>query len=188
MFSAPLSVASGSIGLGQYAAYLLPSLGSHTLHWGRLSAGPQTLVAIAAVAVAVGLLYRGLANLRLVSALLWITVMGTIGWVLVTALLHGHWGLAVSFPPGAFTLNRAFFTGLASAMLITTYDFWGYYNVTFLGAEVRDPARTIPRAILISIAIVTVLYLAMNFAILTVVPWRPLLAPAASNASWPGRR
>src|ERR1700678_2337541 len=52
-FSAPLSVASGSIGLSQYAAYIFPSLGGHTaarmLHVGPYSAGvaagPDTLVA-----------------------------------------------------------------------------------------------------------------------------------------------
>ena len=60
-------------------------------------------------------------------------------------------------------------------MLIATYDFWGYYNITFLGAEVRDPARTIPRAILISIVFVAVLYLCLNVAVLAVVPWRPLV-------------
>ena len=38
---------------------------------------------------------------------------------------------------------------MGSAMLIATYDYWGYYNVCFLGGEVRDPGRTIPRALII---------------------------------------
>ena len=181
LFSAPLSVASGSIGLSQYATFIAPSLRSHAVHWGRLTASPATAVAVAAVVLAVVLLYRNLANLRVISYLLWTTVMATIAWVLVTALLHGHWANVVSFPPGAFHLTPAFFAGLASAMLIATYDFWGYYNITFLGAEVQDPARTVPRAILLSIAFVTVLYLALNAAILAVVPWQPLLA--ATNLS-----
>ena len=67
--------------------------------------------------------------------------------------------------------------GLGSAMLIATYDYWGYYNVTFLGGEARDPGRTIPRAVLISIAIVAVLYLALNVSILSVLPSPVLLAP-----------
>ena len=75
MFSAPLSVASGCIGLRQYAAYLWPRWRRHTsarmLHVGGysagVSAGPETLVAIAAVLVAVLLLYRGLASLRVVD-------------------------------------------------------------------------------------------------------------------------
>jgi amino acid transporter len=175
-FSAPLSVASGTIGLAQYATYLSPSLALHTLHWGRVVAGPSTLIAIAAVLLAVGLLYRNLTHLRVVSYVLWTTVIATIAWILVTALLHGHLRLAFTFPPGAFHPNHAFFAGLASAMLIATYDFWGYYHITFLGAEVQNPARTIPRAILISIALVAVLYLALNVAVLTVLPWQPLLS------------
>ena len=176
LFSAPLSVASGSIGLSQYAGFLAPSLQQNAHHFGRLTVSPGTGVAVLSVVLAVFLLYRNLANLRVISYILWTTVMALIGWVLVTALLHGHWSNVVAFPPGAFHLTPAFFTGLASAMLIATYDFWGYYNITFLGAEVRDPARTIPRAILLSIGFVTVLYLALNAAILAVVPWQPLLA------------
>ena len=37
-------------------------------------------------------------------------------------------------------------------MLVATYDYWGYYNVCFLGDEVREPGRTIPRAVMLSIA------------------------------------
>ena len=40
---------------------------------------------------------------------------------------------------------------MGAAMLIATYDYWGYYNVCFLGGEVKDPGRTIPRALIISI-------------------------------------
>ena len=63
-------------------------------------------------------------------------------------------------------LDAGFLRGWESAMLIATYDYWGYYNVTFLGGEVKDPARTMPRAMLISIALVAVLYLAMNASVL----------------------
>jgi APA family basic amino acid/polyamine antiporter len=182
IFSAPLSVASGCIGLSQYAGYLLPALRNHAVHWGRLGASPATAVAIAAVVLAVVLLYRNLASLRVVSYVLWCTVVGTIGWILVTALIYGHWSQVVAFPPGAFHLTPAFFSGLATAMLIATYDFWGYYNITFLGGEVRDAARVIPRAILMSIGMVTVLYIALNAAILAVVPWQPLLGATGLDA------
>ena len=182
-FSAPLSVASGCIGLSQYATYLFPSLtghtSTHTLHLGPysagISAGPVTLVAIAAVLIAVALLYRNLANIRLISAALWITVMATIAWILFTGATHGHLAQAFAFPPGAFHPSPAFFTGLGSAMLIATYDYWGYYNVTFLGGEVKDPGRTVPRAILISIVLVAAMYLAMNISVLAVLPWQGLV-------------
>jgi len=189
-FSAPLSVASGCIGLSQYAAYIFPSLGGHTaarmLHVGPYSAGiaagPGTLVAIAAVLVAVFLLYRGLASVRVLTVAMWCAVMGTIAWILVTGVMHGHLRQAFTFPPGAFHLTPAFFTGLGSAMLIATYDYWGYYNVTFLGGEVKDPARTVPRAILISIGLVAAIYLAMNISVIAVLPWQRLVGVGDLNA------
>jgi amino acid transporter len=189
-FSAPLSVASGCIGLSQYAAYIWPELARHTavrmLHVGAysagVSAGPATLVAIAAVVVAVALLYRGIASLRVVMGAMWCAVMALIAWILLTGLLHGHLRQAFTFPPGAFVLTPGFFLGLGSAMLIATYDYWGYYNITFLGGEVKDAARTVPRAILISIGLVAALYLAMNISVLAVLPWKGIVGSHDLNA------
>ena len=135
-----------------------------------------TVVAIAAVVLAVLLLYRNLARIQTISIAMGAVVMATIGWILVTGMLHANWHQAFLLPPGAFHLTPGFFAGLGSAMLIATYDYWGYYNVTFLGGEVRDPARTIPRAILISIGLVAALYLAMNVMVLAVVPWQTMIA------------
>jgi amino acid transporter len=189
-FSAPLSVASGCIGLSQYAAYLWPGLArhaaTHMLHVGPysagVSAGPATLVAIGAVLVAVFLLYRGLTGLGVVTATMWCAVMGLIAWILVTGVVHGHIRQAFTFPPGAFALTPGFFLGLGSAMLIATYDYWGYYNITFLGGEVKDAARTVPRAILISIALVAAMYLAMNISVLAVLPWQGIVGAGNMDA------
>ncbi len=189
LVSAPLSVASGAIGLSQYASWLMPSLGSHTFHYSfvlgpyaaAISAGPGTLAAMAAVLLAVLLLARPLDHISRFSLFVVSIVLMTIAAVLISAVISPatHLRQAFNLPPGAFHLSRAFFAGLASAMLVATYDYWGYYNITFLGGEVRDPARTVPRAILLSIAICAVLYLALNISILAVLPWPGLLA--ASN-------
>ena len=45
-------------------------------------------------------------------------------------------------------------------MLIATYDYWGYYNVCFLGDEIKEPTKNIPRALLLSIVLVACLYIA----------------------------
>ena len=176
--SAPLSVASGCIGLAQYAGFLAPGwMGAgggtlHALHFAGysfgVSAGRATWLAIAVVGLAVMLLYRRLAAMRGLSAGMLVVVLGTIGWAMVTGLLHGQWARVVAFPAGAWHLDGGLFVGLGSAMLIATYDYWGYYNVTFLGGEARDPGRTIPRAVLISIGVVALLYLGLNASVLAV--------------------
>jgi amino acid transporter len=47
---------------------------------------------------------------------------------------------------------------------------------------VRDPGRTIPRAVLLSIALVALIYIVMNVSVLGVIPWREFEAAADSDA------
>ncbi len=193
-FSAPLSIATGCIGLAGYAAYYWPHLeivyAAHTaavhIPWaGALQVSwvvtPGTAVAIGACALAIFLLYRRITVVGRLTKLLWICVMGTIGWIIFAGLTHFNAAQAFDFPAGAFTLSRWFFIGLGGAMLISTYDYWGYYNVCFLGDEIEDPGRNIPRALLLSIALVACLYIVMNICILAVVPWREMVQGGQNN-------
>jgi amino acid transporter len=165
-FSAPLSIASGCIGLAQYAAYLWPAL--HTpLFGGRVQA--VSLLAAATCVLAVVLLYR---NVSAIARMAWVLTGGvllTIGAVILAGATHFH-SAYLAVPHGAFTLHAGFFEGLGAATLLATYDYWGYYSVCFLGGEIRNPGRTIPRAVLWSIGIVAALYLAMNISVLGVIP------------------
>jgi amino acid transporter len=68
--------------------------------------------------------------------------------------------------------------GLGAAMLISVYDYWGYYNVCFFGGEVKNPGRTIPRAIIYSILAVAAIYIVMNISILGVIPWQEMAETA----------
>jgi amino acid transporter len=186
-FSAPLSIASGGIGLSGYASYLWPALG-HSLGSGDVQLalpviGPlkaslvvtgATFVAIATVAVAVTLLYRRITIIARMSWLLWGGVIVTVLWIIFAGITNFDRAKAFDFPPGAFTLSPEFFTGLGSAMLIAVYDYWGYYNVCFFGGEVKEPGRTIPRAVIYSILAVAAIYIVMNVSILGVVDWREL--------------
>ena len=193
-FSAPLSIASGCIGLSKYAAYFWPQL-EHTYASRELNLGipvlgnlqlrwivsDGTLVAILACLLAIFLLYRQITSIGLLSKLMWVVVMGTIAWIIFAGLTHFHAARAFSFPPGAFHLSRQFFMGMGSAMLIAAYDYWGYYNVAFIGGEIKNPGKNIPRALLLSIFLVACLYIVMNISILGVIPWQELDAAAKSN-------
>jgi APA family basic amino acid/polyamine antiporter len=193
-FSAPMSIATGVIGLAGYAAYFwpglehqyavhnwslqIPLLGPLQLRW-LVSGG--TFVAIAVVVLAVVLLYRKITSIGWLSKVLWVGSVGTIIWIIIAGLTHFDAARAFSFPPGAFTLSRHFFLGLGPGMLLATYTYWGYYNVCFLGGEVENPGKTIPRALLLSIFFIACLYLLMNISILGVVPWQEVTASSQSN-------
>jgi basic amino acid/polyamine antiporter, APA family len=194
-FSAPLSVASGSIGFAGYATYAFPSLdvqffskelklpipllGDFSLN---IAATIGTVVAIGVVFFCVFLLYRKITVIEKFSKGLWVAVMLTIVWVIFAGLTNFDSAIAFDFPPGAFELNQSFFLGLGSALLIAVYDYWGYYNVNFFAGEVKNPEKTIPRSIMLSIALITLIYITMNISILGVIPWREFMESAGSDA------
>ena len=194
-FSAPLSIASGCIGFAQYARYLVPSLGTvffqHELQIPlsllgtlqiNIALAPQVFVAMGVCALAIILLYRNIAVIARISEYLWIGVLLAVCWITYSGVTHFNGARAFDFPPGAFNLSFGFLQGLGAGMLVALYDYWGYYNVCFLGDEIREPGRTIPRAIIISISLVALIYLVMNVSILGVIPWQEISETAHSDA------
>jgi len=193
-FSAPLSIASGALGVAQYATYIWPPLGHVYLERVfspvvpllgkfeiRLLINNGTIVAVGCCALAVFLLYRRIGIIGKLSRLLWVGVIAAVLWVIFAGLTHFSAARAFSFPPGAFHLSHGFLLGLGSGMLVAYYDYWGYYNVCFLGGEIRQPERNIPRAVIYSILLVGVLYLVMNISILGVLPWQELRQAAGTE-------
>lgn len=193
-FSAPMSIASGCIGLSQYAAYFwprldhtfavrelnlaLPFLGTLQMRWVVSAA---TFVGIAGCLFAIFLLYRRITSVGILSKVMWVAVMGTLAWIIFAGLTHFDASRAFSFPPGAFHLSRDFFHRMGLSMLYADYLYWGYYNVCFIGGEVKDPGKTIPRALLLSIFLIACLYIVMNISILGVIPWQELDRAAKAN-------
>jgi amino acid transporter len=158
----PLSIASGAVGFADYATYLAPHL-SH-----------EELIALAAAVCLLNtaLLYRDVRIIQRISVAMTVIVVGATLWIIISGAVHFAARRALDFPAGAFQLTSHFWTGLGAATLIAVYDYGGYNNVCLIGAEVRDPRRTIPRAVLWSIAIVATLYFGLNVAILGTLPWR----------------
>ncbi len=162
IFSAPLSVASGSIGFADYLHYLAPGL------------SPWEIRAVAAAfpLLLVAMLYRRIGAIGNLSVVLAIGVMIGGLWIALSGIPHLSATRLLGFPPGAFHLDMIFWVGLGHATLYALYDYFGYYNVCYLAEEIREPGRVIPRAILFSILCVAVLYILMTASFLSVIPWR----------------
>src|SRR2546430_2212830 len=170
VLSGPLEIASGYIGFSQYLGYI----------WKGITVR-QTMLVVTIVGLAnLALLYRRITSIAAITVTLWIGTIVTAIMVIVTGALHFDHRVAFDFPPGAFTFSLGFLLGLGAASRIGVYDYLGYYDVCYIGDEVQDPGRVIPRSILISTVLVAVIYLAINLSIIGVVPWRDFV-PAASH-------
>ena len=161
-FTAPLSVATGSVGLVQYLRYLQPGLSDLQIQF--IAVGVCLFVTFA--------LYRGIRTIGRVSFILMIVTVGSILWVILSGVFQFNPQNLLDVPEGAFSFSSGFFLGLGQAALIGIYGYGGYNNVCFLGGEVKNPTRTIPFAVIASILIVALLYIFLNISIIGVIPWR----------------
>ncbi len=173
-FHAPLSLASGAIGFAHYLAYLAPGLVSH--YWAPIPfLGVHVQINPLASCLALlitALLYRRITAIGRTAIFLLAGVLAALGLAIAAGVRHFSLARALDFPPGAFQPSRAFWFGLGAASLIAIYDYLGYYNVCYIGDEVKQPRVNIPRAILWSIAVVAALYLAMNLTLIGSLPWK----------------
>ena len=138
-FTAPLSVASGCIGLSGFLAVFWPSLDSApiaalpALHYANFAAAAACLLVTA-------LLYRNLSSITRLAWVLFAGVIAALAGVIVSGFAHaaatGGWHM-----PAAPALSlTASLGGLAQATLLAIYCYWGYYNICFLGGR-GPPSR-----------------------------------------------
>lgn len=170
IFSGPLEIASGYIGFAHYLGYL----------WPGMEAWQTKAVAAFVGLLNIALLYRQIRHIGRITVSLWVGTMLTTLAVIVTGALYFDSNLAFDFPPGAFNFSLGFFFGLGQASRVGVYDYLGYYDICYIGDEVRDPGRVIPRSVIISVIAVAIIYIAINFSIIGVVPWRDFV-PAGEH-------
>jgi amino acid transporter len=162
ILSGPLEIASGYIGFTQYLGYIWKDMGR-----------AQSLAVIVALGILnITLLYRRITFIGKLTVSLWIGTILTSLAVMVTGVFNFNSAIAFDFPPGAFNFSLGFFLGLGAATRIGIFDYLGYYDICYIGDEVKDPGRTVPRSVIISVIAVALIYIAINFSVIGVVPWR----------------
>jgi amino acid transporter len=162
LVSGPAEIASGAIGFSQYLGYLNPGV--------KLTVWVRPILCLLCTL----LLYRSIESVGKLAVVMWTGMMLTIGIIVTLGFVNFN-AANLTPPPGAFTLNAAFFKGLGAAMLVAMYDYLGYYDVCYVAEEVKEPRRTIPASILFSVAAVALIYFLMNVSMIAVIPWQEAL-------------
>jgi len=123
---------------------------------------------------AAGIIILALANIRSVS---WGALVQNVSTVAKVAALVGLAGLAFLLgdgTTGAFAEPVAFqplsWGGFGVALIAVLWAYDGWADLTFMAGEVRDPGRTLPRALLGGTLAIVVVYLFINLAYLYLIP------------------
>jgi fructoselysine transporter len=163
IIQAPLVAASAAIGFAQYFIYLVP-----------LEVWQQKMLSGSVIIVVTILLYRKIESIGKIGVLLWMGVVGTLGWIIFAGIAHGNFMQPIFSSASISGLKTISSFLFGQACVKTIYSYLGYYNVCHLGGEIKDPGKNIPRSMFISIIAIAILYLAMNVSVTSVIPWQEI--------------
>jgi len=163
LLAVPLTMSTGIIGMVEYLQFFFPHLSWLMVH----------LISVVATGMVVLLLYRRIESIRSITIALWVIMLVAVVGVSAAGLTDFHADLAFTFPPDAF--GSHFFVGLGAGLIIGIYDYLGYFTTAYMGDELRDPGRTMPGSIIISVIAMMFVYLVLNISVLGVVPWRDIV-------------
>jgi amino acid transporter len=184
LISGPLELASGLIAMDMFSQSLSPAFEQWNNSWvWKLDLWPSQGLAVTVrparvlcllVGVAIiALLYRSIRGLGRMTLALWIGVLFVIAWIAVEGWLRFDASRVFDTtgipPPDPWSWDFA--RKLGAVMVFAMYSYLGWYNVCYIGDEVRNPGKTLPRAILLSAALVVVLFVGLHLAMLGTVSW-----------------
>ena len=168
MLFIPLIMSTGVQGLVQYLGYLYP----------KMTTGEGDIVGVGVVALVILLLWRKIENIGKVTVAMWAVMIVSVAVVILASFTHFHPSLAFTWPAHAIQLTHgAFWIGFASGLTIGIYDYLGYNTTAYMGAEIKNPGRVMPRSIIWSIVAIMAIYLLLQIGVLGVIRWQDMLDP-----------
>lgn len=196
MLSGPLEVASGLIAMSQFAAAIHPDIASwneqHTLKFTLVEAAnlswslsPARMFAFLLGGLLIFLLYRRVEALGKLTMLFSLGVLGLIFWIILDGAVHFRASRAFDLISSEWPAGGGFALGIGQAMILAMYSYFGYYHICYVGDEVKDPGKNIPRSILFCCVTIITLFTCVHLAMTGVVSWRgiPVKSPEVDSYS-----
>jgi basic amino acid/polyamine antiporter, APA family len=190
------TIAAVAVAFGRFLGVLWPGIGPELYTWfprGTVCVGvlgctdqatainlglsPQRLIALLSIAVLTWINVRGVREAKIVQTSLTIVKTGALAALIILALTIGRnaTAIAANFADGRFAGNvdvtGAFVVAFGAALVGSLFASDAWNNVTFAAAEVRDPQRNLPRALIYGTGLVSLLYVLANVAYLNVLPF-----------------
>jgi APA family basic amino acid/polyamine antiporter len=190
------TIAAVAVAFGRFLGVLWPGIGPELYTWfprGSVCVGvlgctdqanainlglsPQRVVALLSIAVLTWINVRGVREAKIVQTSLTIVKTGALAALIVLALTIGRnaTAIAANFADGRFAgtvdVTGAFIVAFGAALVGSLFASDAWNNVTFAAAEVREPQRNLPRALIYGTGLVSLLYVLANVAYLNVLPF-----------------
>jgi basic amino acid/polyamine antiporter, APA family len=189
------TIAAVAVAFGRFSGVLFPSISTDMFGWFpsapicvaalgcsdpaqaiTLGLNPQRLVALFSIAVLTWINLRGVREGKLVQTTLSFVKVGALAALILLALSIGRndAAIAANFSGGNFfgdvDVTGAFVVAFGAALVGSLFSSDAWNNVTFAAAEVHNPKRNLPLALVLGTGLVTVLYILANVGYMSVLP------------------
>jgi APA family basic amino acid/polyamine antiporter len=182
------TIAAVAVGFAKFLGVLWPAVNADRYAWfpqldihtsgGLIELGlsPQRLVALLSIVVLTWINLRGVREGKLVQTTLTVIKTAALAALIVLALTMGRSPEAASanfgqnFWAGAPDFSSLFVITFGTALVGSLFSADSWHSPTFAAAEVQNPARNLPRAMLMGTGLVTLLYILANVGYLAVLP------------------
>jgi APA family basic amino acid/polyamine antiporter len=142
----------------------------------QLGLTPQRLIALVSIAVLTWINLRGVREGKLVQTTLTVVKASALALLIIIGVTVGRnaTALTANFANGhlfgAVDVSGAFVVAFGAALVGSLFSSDAWNNVTFAAAEVQNPKRNLPLALVLGTGLVTLLYVLANVAYLNVLP------------------
>lgn len=160
LISGPLEVASGFVAIGEYLSYIT----GEDNYW------VVAFVGIGFGCLTMGLLYRDISDVTRITLTLWVGTVSAILFTVIAGMSNFHVS-HFELPNEALSGSTKVITMLGVASRVGIYDFTGYYDINFVGDQVRNPTKTIPRSCVFTCCAVCLVFFSVYIAVIAAIPW-----------------
>jgi APA family basic amino acid/polyamine antiporter len=182
------TIAAVAVAFGRFLGVLWPAITPDRFGWfpqmdintpgGLIEVGltPQRLVALITVWILTWVNLRGVREGKLVQTSLTIIKTGALALLILLGLTIGRnaTAIAANFGSGNFVghvdVTSAFMIAFGASLVGSLFSSDAWNNVTFAAAEVKNPQRNLPLALLMGTGLVSLLYILANVAYLNILP------------------
>ena len=182
------TIAAVAVAFGRFLGVLWPAITPDRFGWfpqvdistpgGLIEVGltPQRLIALVTVWILTWVNLRGVREGKLVQTTLTIVKTGALALLIILGLTIGRnaGAIAANFGTGNFVghvdVTSAFMVAFGASLVGSLFSSDAWNNVTFAAAEVKNPQRNLPLALLMGTGLVSMLYILANIAYLNVLP------------------
>jgi APA family basic amino acid/polyamine antiporter len=190
------TIAAVAVAFGRFMGVLLPTVSPDFFSWFpradvcvaalgctdpanaiTLGLNPQRLVGLLSIAILTWVNLRGVREGKFVQTTLTVVKTGALALLIILGLTLGRHATAISanFSAGNFvgtwTLTSTLVIAFGAAMVGSLFSSDAWNSVTFAAAEVKNPSRNLPLALLLGTGLVSLLYIIANLSYLSVLPF-----------------